>query len=76
MLYSWTSLLQVLILPAHIRGGGLMSVPRYALVVFPCLVLMALIGERYPRAHRLMVALCIAWTIILTRLLAGATFVA
>ena len=76
MLYSWASLLQVLILPAHIRGGGLMSVPRYALVVFPCLVLMALIGERYPRAHRLMVALCIAWTIILTRLLAGATFVA
>ena len=53
-----------------------MSVPRYALVVFPCLALMALIGVRYPRAHRLTVALSIAWTIILTRLLAGATFVA
>ncbi len=34
-----------------------------------------LVGERYPRANRLMVAPCIAWTIILTRLLAGATFV-
>ena len=76
MAYSWASLLQVLALPAHIRGGGLMSVPRYALVVFPCLVLMALIGVRYPRAHRLTVALSIAWMIILTRLLAGATFVA
>ena len=75
-LYSWASLLQVLVLPAHIRGGGLMSVPRYALVIFPCLVLMALIGQRYPRANRLMVALCIAWTIILTRLLADGTFVA
>lgn len=76
MAYSWASLLQVLALPAHIRGGGLMSISRYALVVFPCLALLALIGLRYPRAHRLSVALCIAWTIILTRLLAGATFVA
>ncbi len=76
VVYSWASLLQVLALPAHIRGGGLMSVPRYVLVVFPCFALLALIGERYPRAHRLTVALCIAWTIILTRLLAGATFVA
>lgn len=75
-LYSWASLLPVLFTPAHIRGGGLMSVPRFLLVIFPCFALMALVGERYPRAHRLMVALCIAWTIILTRLLAGATFVA
>lgn len=74
--YSWVSLLQVLALPAHIPGGGLMSVPRYALVVFPCFALLALLGVRYPRAHRFTVALCIAWTIILTRLLAGATFVA
>lgn len=74
--YSWASLLQMLTLPAHIRGGGLMSAPRYALVVFPCFALLALLGVRYPRAHRLTVALCIAWTIILTRLLAGATFVA
>jgi hypothetical protein len=74
--YSWVSLLEMLALPAHIRGGGLMSVPRYALVVFPCFALLALIGVRYPRAHRLTVALCIAWTIILTRLLAGAMFVA
>lgn len=46
------------------------------LVVFPCLALMAVLGDRYPRAHRLMVALCIAWTIILTRLLASELFVA
>lgn len=74
--YSWASLLQALLIPAHIRGGGLMSMPRYVLVVFPCFALMALVGERYPRAHRLMVALCIAWMIILTRLLAGVQFVA
>lgn len=74
--YSWASLLQMLVLPAHIRGGGLMSAPRYVLVVFPCFALLALLGIRSPRAHRLTVALCIAWTIILTRLLAGATFVA
>lgn len=74
--YSWVSLAPVFLTPAHLRGGGLMSVPRFALVVFPCFALMALLGERYPRAHRLMVALCIAWAIILTRLLAGAMFVA
>ncbi len=74
--YSWVSLAPVFLMPAHIRGGGLMSVPRFVLVVFPCFALMALLGERYPRAHRLMVALCIAWAIILTRLLAGAMFVA
>lgn len=74
--YSWMSLAPVFLTPAHIRGGGLMSVPRFVLVVFPCFVAMALLGDRYPRAHRLMVALCIAWVIILTRLLAGAMFVA
>ncbi len=74
--YSWVSLLEMLALPAHIPGGGLMSAPRYALMVFPCFALLALIGVRYPRAHRLAFALCIAWTIILTRLLAGAMFVA
>ncbi|HEX8732500.1 MAG TPA: glycosyltransferase family 39 protein [Ktedonobacterales bacterium] len=74
--YSWLSLAPSLLLPAHIPGGGLMSISRYALVVFPCLVLMALLGNRYPRAHRLMVALCIAWMIILTRLVASELFVA
>jgi hypothetical protein len=74
--YSWVSLAPSLLLPAHIPGGGLMSLPRYLLVVFPCLTLMALLGDRYPRAHRLMVALCIAWTIILTRLVASELFIA
>ena len=74
--YSWVSLAPSLLLPAHIPGGGLMSLPRYLLVVFPCLALMALLGKRYPRAHRLMVALCIAWTIILTRLVASEFFIA
>ncbi|HEU5346090.1 MAG TPA: hypothetical protein VFU60_17215, partial [Ktedonobacterales bacterium] len=74
--YSWVSLAPSLLLPAHIPGGGLMSLPRYLLVVFPCLALLALLGKRYPRAHRLMVALCIAWTIILTRLVASEFFIA
>ena len=74
--YSWVSLVPSLLLPAHIPGGGLMSLPRYLLVVYPCFVLMAVLGDRYPRAHRLMVALSIAWMIILTRLLASELFVA
>ncbi|HZC06869.1 MAG TPA: mannosyltransferase family protein [Ktedonobacterales bacterium] len=74
--YGWASLLQVLVLPAHIRGGALMSVPRYMLVIFPCFVLLALVSERHPNVRRLAFALCILWTVMLTRLLADASFVA
>ncbi len=73
--YSWAALLQVSLLPNHNPGFGLMSYPRFALVMFPCIVLMALISLRSPRAQLVLFALCVAWTIILVRLMAAGEFV-
>lgn len=74
--YSWVALLQALMLPAHLSGEGLMSIPRYVLVIFPCFTVLALVGARSPRAHLIMFALCLAWTIILMRLISFGDFVA
>ena len=70
IIYGCASLLQALALPAHFPGEGLMSTPRYMLVVFPCFAVLALLSKRYPRAHLLLFTVCVLALIVATRMLA------
>ncbi|HEX9038271.1 MAG TPA: mannosyltransferase family protein [Ktedonobacterales bacterium] len=74
--YSWVALLQVLILPSHVPGYGLMSLPRYVIVVFPCFTMLALFSLRFPRAHVLMFGLSLASMIFLFTVCCAGGFVA
>jgi hypothetical protein len=74
--YGWAALLQTLILPSHVPGAGLMSLPRYMMAVFPCLALLALLGARFRAAHRIVFSASVAFTIFLTALVAMGGFVA
>lgn len=74
--YSWVALLQVLLLSSHVSGHGLLSLPRFIIVIFPCFVTLAIISLKFPRAHRVLFALFLAAQIFLVSVFFNGGFIA